>query len=68
MLEIKVESVDFYYLSTLVEQVEPEVNEEPFVAPPGLAIPPDVELVSNNGGKTSISSLFHCFQLCSLAM
>lgn len=57
MLEIKVESVDvYYYLSTLLEELEPEVSEEPFVAPPGLAIPPDVELVSNNGGKMSISS------------
>uniref|UniRef100_UPI003AAFE2A7 splicing factor, suppressor of white-apricot homolog isoform X2 n=1 Tax=Centroberyx gerrardi TaxID=166262 RepID=UPI003AAFE2A7 len=26
------------------EEVEPEDSEEPFVAPPGLAIPPDVEL------------------------
>lgn len=27
-----------------VEEVEPEESEEPFVAPPGLDIPPDVEL------------------------
>lgn len=27
-----------------VEEVEPEVNEEPFVAPPGLSVPADVEL------------------------
>ncbi|XP_067339943.1 splicing factor, suppressor of white-apricot homolog isoform X2 [Channa argus] len=26
------------------EEAEPEENEEPFVAPPGLTIPPDVEL------------------------
>uniref|UniRef100_G3Q0D5 Splicing factor, suppressor of white-apricot homolog n=1 Tax=Gasterosteus aculeatus aculeatus TaxID=481459 RepID=G3Q0D5_GASAC len=26
------------------EEAEPEENEEPFIAPPGLAIPPDVEL------------------------
>ncbi|TWW53473.1 Splicing factor, suppressor of white-apricot -like protein [Takifugu flavidus] len=26
------------------EEAEPEVNEEPFVAPPGLAVPADVEL------------------------
>lgn len=26
------------------EEAEPEESEEPFVAPPGLAIPPDVEL------------------------
>lgn len=29
-----------------VEEAEPEVSEEPFVAPPGLAVPADVELVS----------------------
>lgn len=34
------------FLSTHTEEAEPEESEEPFVAPPGLAIPPDVELVS----------------------
>lgn len=29
-----------------LEETEPQESEEPFVAPPGLAIPPDVELVS----------------------
>lgn len=29
-----------------VEEAEPEESEEPFVAPAGLSIPPDVELVS----------------------
>lgn len=28
------------------EEAEPEESEEPFVAPPGLDIPPDMELVS----------------------
>lgn len=28
------------------EEAEPEESEEPFVAPAGLVIPPDVELVS----------------------
>lgn len=28
------------------EEAEPQESEEPYVAPPGLAIPPDVELVS----------------------
>lgn len=31
------------------EEAEPEVSEEPFVAPPGLAVPADVELVSGSG-------------------
>lgn len=31
-----------------LEEAEPEESEEPFIAPPGLAIPPDVELVSIN--------------------
>lgn len=31
---------------TCAEESEPEESEEPFVAPPGLSIPPDVELVS----------------------
>lgn len=34
-----------------VEEAEPEVNEEPFVAPAGLAIPADVELVSHSKVK-----------------
>lgn len=34
------------HLLTCIEDAEPEENEEPFVAPQGLAIPPDVELVS----------------------
>lgn len=34
-------------LGFISEEAEPEDSEEPFVAPPGLAIPPDVELVSN---------------------
>lgn len=34
-----------------VEEAEPEVSEEPFVAPPGLAVPADVELVSRNGAE-----------------
>lgn len=35
-----------YYLIKCIEEAEPEESEEPFIAPPGLAIPPDVELVS----------------------
>lgn len=30
------------------EEAEPEESEEPFVAPAGLLIPPDVELVSES--------------------
>lgn len=36
----------FYCIFTLTEEAEPEESEEPFVAPSGLTIPPDVELVS----------------------
>lgn len=35
-----------------VEEAEPEVSEEPFVAPPGLAVPADVELVSCSRAET----------------
>lgn len=37
----------------LAEEVEPEVNEEPFVAPPGLSVPADVELVSSSRNERS---------------
>lgn len=41
-------SIFFSHTHTYTEEAEPEESEEPFVAPPGLAIPPDVELVSAN--------------------
>lgn len=39
-----------------VEEAEPEVSEEPFVAPPGLAVPADVELVSRKEPSVKVSS------------
>ena len=37
----------FWCLFTFIDEAEPEDSEEPFVAPAGLEIPPDVELVSS---------------------
>lgn len=46
--DLQQELISFFLsdISSCLEEAEPEESEEPFVAPPGLAIPPDVELVS----------------------
>lgn len=44
------------------EEAEPELSEEPFVAPPGLAIPADVELVSGSWKLSSRCLLFSALQ------
>lgn len=47
----------FVLILLYIEEVEPEESEEPFVAPPGLAIPPDVELVSKHAWIELFSGL-----------
>lgn len=37
------------------EEAEPEESEEPFVAPAGLLIPPDVELVSLSVSQINVA-------------
>lgn len=48
----------FLKIVTCAEEAEPEESEEPFVAPPGLVIPPDVELVSRKPKHTYLHREF----------
>lgn len=52
------------------EEAEPEESEEPFVAPAGLLIPPDVELVSETVNQRVDESVGQCpcTHLCASVM